>query len=127
MENQYLDQFNLFNNTAFEAAKELEAINTKLFEKLTQKNMDLFNSTIEANNKFVALFGEARGVQDLVTEQIKVTGEYNGKVITTIKEAARVVADSKDDYQAWFEGGIKAVSETAAVATPARSSRKKAA
>lgn len=118
MENKYFGQFGTFGTVAMESAKELETINTKVIEQLAQKNMDLFNSAIEMNNKFVSLFGEAKGVQDLLTEQLKLTSEYNGKVIATMKEAAEIVVDSKDDYQSWFEGGLKTVTDQVQTIAP---------
>ncbi|MDA0821481.1 MAG: phasin family protein [Proteobacteria bacterium] len=109
--------FETMSKTAAESAKKLESINTSVFEKLTKKNMDLFNSTIELNNKFVAMLGEAKGVQELFNEQLQLTTEYNGKVFATIKEATEIVVNSKDDYQSWLEAGIKTVVPTAAKST----------
>jgi len=125
MENNQFGQFDTFSKAALESAKELETINGKVIEQLAQKNMDLFNSVIEMNNKFVSMFGEAKGVQELVTEQIKLTSEYNGKVIATMKEAAEIMVGSKDVYQSWFEGGLKNATESAQTFTPAAKAPKK--
>jgi hypothetical protein len=125
MENNYFGQFGTFGKAAAKSAKELETINAKVIEQLAQKNMDLFNSAIEMNNKFVSLIGEAKGVQDLMAEQLKLTSEYNGKVITTIQEAADIVVESKDDYQTWLEGGLQTVTDSAQTIVPTQKARPK--
>ena len=109
--------FEMMSKTAAESAKKLESINTTIFEQLTKKNMDLFNSTIELNNKFVSMLSETKGVQELFNEQLQLTTEYNGKVFSTIKEATEIVVNSKDDYQSWLENGLKTATPAAAKST----------
>jgi len=107
MEYKGFEQFNIFGKSAMESAKELETLNVALFEKLSRNNMELFNSAVELNNKFVALLGNPGDIQGMMNEQIKLANEYNGQVVSTIKEAAEIVAESKDGYQAWFEAGVQ--------------------
>lgn len=109
MENNYLESFQTFAKTAMESAKDLEVINTKVIGQLAAKNMALFNSALELNNQFASLFTETKDTQELLAKQVQLTEAYNGKLTTAVKEAAEIVADSKDDYQAWFEGGLKTV------------------
>lgn len=113
MENVF-EQFNPFGNSAMDSAKELEAINVKLFEKLTAKNMELFNSGVALNNKFIALMGQPAGMQDMLNEQVKLGGEFNGKLISTVKEAAEIVVDAQQDYKDWMQQGFQAASPVAA-------------
>ncbi len=119
MEYKGFEQINIFGKAAMESAKELETLNVQLFEKLTRKNMELFNSTVDMNNKFFALLGNPSDVQGMVNEQIKLSSEFNGKVISTIKEAAEIVAESQNGYQAWFEAGLQNATATAQEFVPA--------
>ena len=114
MENNYLGSFETFTT----AAKGLETINTKVIGQLVEKNLALFNSALELNNQFVSLFTETKDVQELLAKQVKLTEAYNGKVTATIKEAADIVVDSKDDYQAWLEDGLKTVTTATQATTP---------
>jgi len=128
MENSAFGQFNTFGKTAMASAKELETINLKLVEKLTAKNMELFNSAVEMNNKFVTLLGQPAGIQELMNEQLKLASEYNGKVITTMKEAAEIVVESQDEYKAWFESGLKTATQAAQEFVPVpKAAKRKAA
>lgn len=125
MENIHFGQFGTFGNAATESAKNLETINGKLIGQLTQKNMELFNSAIEMNNKFVSLLGDTKDVQTLLTEQAQLTTEYAGKVITTMQAAAAIVVGSKDDYQAWFEASLKSANDMGLGFTAAPAAQKK--
>lgn len=119
MEYKGFEKMNTFGQAAMDSAKELETLNVQLFEKLTRKNMELFNSTVDMNNKFFALLGNPSDVQGLVNEQIKLSSEFNGKVISTIKEAAEIVAESQPAYQAWFEAGLQNAGATVQEFVPA--------
>lgn len=125
MENNHFDQFNMFGGAATDSVKKLESINAKVIGQLTQKNVELFNTAIEINNKFVALLGNNKDLQSLMTEQVQLTSEYTGKVISAIQDAAQIVVESKDDYQAWFEGSVKSATDFGR--SPAAAPKKKAA
>ena len=111
MENNHFDQFNMFGGAATDSVKELESINAKVIGQLTQKNVELFNTATEINNKFVALLGNNKDLQSLMTKQVQLSSEYTGKVISAIQDAAQIVVESKDDYQAWFEGSVKSATD----------------
>ena len=125
MENNHFDQFNMFGGAATDSVKKLESINAKVIGQLTQKNVELFNTATEINNKFVALLGNNKDLQSLMTEQVQFSSEYTGKVISAIQDAAQIVVESKDDYQAWFEGSVKSATDFGR--SPAAAPKKKAA
>lgn len=117
MENNYFEQFNTYGKAATESIKALETINTKIIGQLTQKNMELFNSAIEINNKFVSLLGNTKDVQALLSEQAQLTGEYTGKVVEVMRDASEIVVGSSDEYQAWFADSVKSATEFGREAT----------
>lgn len=117
MENNYFEQFNALGKTATESAKAIETINAKIIGQLTQKNMELFSSAIEINNKFVSLLGNTKDVQTLLAEQAQLTSEYTGKVIEVMRDASEIVVGSSDEYQAWFEDSLKGAADFGRVAT----------
>ena len=126
MEYKAFEQFNSFGKAAMDSAKELETINVRLAEKLTRKNMELFNSAMDVNNRFVATFGKPTDIKAMFDEQMKLASEYNGKVIATMKETMELLAESKDDYQAWFEAGIQTATDAAQEIAPALTPKKAA-
>lgn len=119
MENSLLTQWESFAKSAFDTTKELEALNLKLFEQLSQKQVELVSGLAELGNKWLSSFGEHKGLSELVAAQSKLANEYNSKVLSISKEAAELLTGSREDYKNWFEKGFKLWSEqTAAVSAP---------
>lgn len=119
MENTFLTQWESLAKSAFDSTKELETLNLKLFEQLSQKQVDLLTGAVEVGNKWMSAFGESKGVSELVAAQSKLASEYGNKVLNLSKETSELLTASRDDYKAWFEKGFKLWTEqTAAVTRP---------
>ncbi|HMM77698.1 MAG TPA: phasin family protein [Gammaproteobacteria bacterium] len=126
MENTFLAQWESFAKSAFDTTKELETLNMKLFEQLSQKQVDLLSGAVELGNKWVSSFGEYRGVPELIAAQSKLASEYGSKVLSVSKETTDLLSASREDYKAWFEKGFKLWTEQSAAVTRPVSVRKAA-
>ena len=118
MENKFIENWQEYGKNAMEAAKELEAINTQVIEKITGKQMELANAAFEASTKYVSSLGEVKGVQDLFSEQTKLATEFNEKVLEAARTTADLLTEAREAYQAWLEKGFKAVTGNAEFAMP---------
>lgn len=118
MENKFIENWQEYGKNAIEAAKELEAINTQVIEKITGKQMELANAAFEASTKYVSSLGEVKGVQDLFSEQTKLATEFNEKVLEAARTTADLLTETREAYQAWLEKGFKAVTGNAEFAMP---------
>lgn len=118
MENKFIENWQEYGKNALEAAKELEAINTQVIEKLTGKQMELANAAFEASTKYVSSLGEVKGVQELFSEQTKLATELNEKVLEAARNTADILTETREAYQAWLEKGFKAVSGNAEFTLP---------
>lgn len=118
MENKFIENWQEYGKNAIEAAKELEAINTQVIEKLTGKQMELANAAFEASTKYVSSLGEVKGVQELFSEQTKLATELNEKVLEAARTTADILTETREAYQAWLEKGFKAVSGNAEFTMP---------
>ncbi len=118
MENKFIENWQEYGKNAIEAAKELEAINTQVIEKITGKQMELANAAFEASTKYVSSLGEVKGVQDLFSEQTKLATEFNEKILEAARTTADILTETREAYQAWIEKGLKAVSGNAEFAMP---------
>ena len=118
MENKFIENWQEYGKNAMEAAKELEAINTQVIEKITGKQMELANAAFEASTKYVSSLGEVKGVQDLFSEQTKLATEFNEKVLEAARTTADLLTETREAYQAWLEKGFKAVTSNAEFAMP---------
>ena len=118
MDNKLVDNWQEYGKNAIEAAKELEAINTKVIEKITGKQMELANAAFEVSTKYISSLGEMKGYQDLLSEQTKLATELNEKFLETARSAADILTETREAYQAWFEKGLKAVTGNSELLVP---------
>lgn len=118
MENKFVENWQEYGKNALESAKELEAINTKVIEKITGKQMELANTVIETGTKYFGSLGEVKGYQELIAEQTKLAAELNDKLIEAARGAADIISETREAYQAWLEKGLKAVTGNAELVVP---------
>ena len=119
MDNNFLSQWESFAKSAVDSGKELEALNLKLIEQISQKQVELLTSAFEMGNKWVSSFSEFKALPEMISAQSKLASEYGSKVMSASKETTDLLTASRDDYKAWFEKGFKLMSDqTAAVAKP---------
>ena len=118
MDNKFIENWQEYGKNAIESAKELEAINTQVIEKITGKQMELANAAFEVSTKYVSSLGEVKGVQDLFSEQTKLATEFNEKMLEAARTTADILTETREAYQAWIEKGLKAVSGNAEFAMP---------
>lgn len=126
MENNFLAQWESFAKSAFDTSKELEVLNTKLFEQLSQKQVELLTGAFEIGNKWMSSLGEFKGMPELVAAQSKLASEYGSKVMSVSKETTELLTASREDYKAWFEKSFKVLTEQTAAVTKPISVRKAA-
>lgn len=118
MDNKFIENWQEYGKNAIESAKELEAINTQVIEKITGKQMELANAAFEVSTKYVSSLSEVKGVQDLISEQTKLATEFNEKILEAARSTADILTETREAYQAWIEKGLKAVSGNADFTIP---------
>ncbi|MGR8920632.1 MAG: phasin family protein [Gammaproteobacteria bacterium] len=118
MDNKLMENWQEYNKLALAAAKELETINTEVFEKLSGQQMELANTAFEAGTRYMSTLSEAKAYPEFVAEQTKVISEINEKLIEAARTSADIMTEARESYQAWMEKGIKAFTETADFSMP---------
>ena len=118
MENKFIENWQDYGKNALEAAKELEAINQQVIEKITGKQMDLANAAFEAGTKYIGAISEVKGYQELLAEQTKLVSEFNEKLIEAARSTADIISESREAYQAWVEKGLQAFTANADLVIP---------
>ena len=118
MDNKMMENWQEYGKNALAAAKELEVINTQVFEKITGKQMELANAAFEAGTKYFSALGEVKGPQDLLSEQTKLAAQFNEKIMEAARTTADILTETREAYQAWMEKGLKAVSGNTGLVVP---------
>ncbi len=121
-----LTQWDAFMKTALDSGKALEALNLKLIEQLSKKQMELASSAFEASNKWAAAMGEVKALPELFALQSKLASEYSAKMIAAARETADLLTASRDEYKVWFEKGFQVISAQAEASVPKATARKAA-
>lgn len=121
-----LTQWDTYMKAALDSGKALEALNAKLVEQLSKKQMELASSAFEATNKLVAAISEAKALPELISLQGKLATEYSAKLMAAARDTADLLAASRDDYKAWFEKGFQTISATTEAVVPKAAARKAA-
>ncbi len=121
-----LTQWDAIMKTALDSGKALEALNLKLIEQLSKKQMELASSAFEASNKWAAAMGEVKALPELFALQSKLASEYSAKMIAAARETADLLTASRDEYKVWFEKGFQVISAQAEASVPKATARKAA-
>ena len=121
-----LTQWDSFMKTALDSGKALEALNLKLLEQLSKKQMELATSAFEASNKWTAAISEVKALPELIALQSKLASEYSAKVIAAARETADLLTASRDEYKVWFEKGFQIITAQAEAVAPKATARKAA-
>jgi len=119
MENKIFEQYQDFGKNFLAAAKDLETLNTKTFEKLAGKQIEFANAAIEAGARFTTSLSSVKALPELFAEQTKLATELNEQFIAAARSTADIISESREAYQAWFEKGVKAVTGSNEFAVPA--------
>ena len=131
MDNKMIENWQEYSKSAMASAKELEAINTRVVEQLTAKQMEIANAMFETSTRYVSTVTEVKGYQELLAEQTRITTDFNETMIDAARATADILNESRDAYQAWMEKSFQAASAGAEFKipglTPAKKTAKKAA
>lgn len=97
-----LEDYTKWSQTAMGSMKELQELTAKTIEKLMAQQMAVMNSYVELTSKQMSALTEAKGVDQLMSSQTALMNAYSTAFMDSLKRAADVVNESKDEYTAWL-------------------------
>jgi len=107
MSPEILEQWSKITRTGLDAIKELGELNTRLFERASQQQLELTQASIDASVKGAQLASESRSYKEFVSGQAALATEYGEKVLKTVRKGNEAAAELRDEYSAWFEGKVR--------------------
>ncbi len=117
MQPDVMNTMNDMGKNALEAAKTLGEINSKLVEKLVEKQLAAANLCVESGIKQVKLAQDSKDVQDYWTKQAALLEEYAGRIMDLAKQQVEFAQEAGEEYKSWFEKGVQRASTAAKTAT----------
>jgi len=114
-----LEMFSEMSGKGYEAARQLGEINLSVMEKMMGRQMEALSLFMETGLQQAKMVSEAKGYGELVKGQIEMAKDLGMRVMEESRTNLQLANDSRDEYRAWFEQGMKTVREETAKAQQA--------
>ena len=127
MTNDITKQWSEISKTAIESMKELGNINTKVMEKLTEQQLAVLNTCMEASQKEIELAASSENTQNpqtLVAAQAELMAEYNSKLMTIVQSTGDILKNCNSEITNWADKGMHIAQKTAPKTTSKTSKKK---
>ena len=102
-------QWNEISKAAIASMKELGYINTKVIDKLTEQQLAILNTCMEASQKELDLAASEKNLQDpqtLLAAQAELIAEYNSKLIAIVQSTGDILKDCNIEITSWVDKGM---------------------
>jgi len=127
MTNDITKQWSEISKTAIESMKELGNINTRVIEKLTEQQLAVLNTCMEASQKEIEMATSGKNAQDpqvLLAAQAELMAEYNSKLMEIVQSTGVILRDCNSEITNWADKGMNVTAKTA-TKTVKKASKKK--
>lgn len=128
MTNDITKQWNEISKTAIESMKELGSINTRVIEKLTEQQLAVLNTCMEASQKEIDLAASEKNVQDpqlMLAAQTELVAEYNSRLMSIVQSTGDILKNCNSDITSWADKGISSTMKAAPNAKVVKKTAKK--
>jgi len=121
------DQWSEISKTAIESMKELGNISTRVMEKLTEQQLAVLNTCMEASQKEIEMATSGKSAQDpqaLLAAQAELMAEYNSKLMEIVQSTGAILRDCNSEITRWADESMNVTAKTASK-TIKKASKKK--
>jgi phasin family protein len=109
MQKELIEQWGEFTKTAFDSLRELGEINTKLVGRLSQQQLEILNTSLEAAVQETHLVSESKDYKQLLSGQSTLTAEYNRKFLEIVRKTTDILEETREELTGWLEKGVENV------------------
>jgi hypothetical protein len=110
-------QWDVISKTAIESMKELGNINTRVIEKLTEQQLAVLNTCMEASQKEIEMTTSgtnAQNPQALLAAQAELMAEYNSRLMNIVQSTGDILKGCNSEITSWADKGMSVAQKTAA-------------
>jgi len=100
--NTYTD----LTNKSVERINSLGALNLKLAETVTNRQMNVVNLFMEQGLQMMSLATEAKGYSDFYKGQVKMAKTISERMMDESKANMKLASEIRDDYRGWFDAAM---------------------
>lgn len=123
MQNEYIEQLASAGKASYQSLQELGAINTRALQKLVDLQFKFATFNLETGIEQTKLLSSTSNYKDYLSAESEFANEYSTKTMDFTKQAASILAESRDEIVNWLEKGFE--SAEASVKTPVKRTAKK--
>lgn len=120
MTNDITKQWSVISKTAIESMKELGNINTRVIEKLTEQQLAVLNTCMEASQKEIEMATSGKNAQEpqaLLAAQAELMAEYNSKLMEIVQSTGVILKDCNSEITNWADKRMNIAQKTASKTT----------
>ncbi len=127
MQSDFSNNLEKWNKVSLESLERVMEINARMFQTMTEKQMESLRDYMSTGVKQVKMMTEAKSPQDLMAGQVRLATEFNEKALDRAKQLTELMVGSRHELKEWFEDSVQSA-QGATVAKPAsgRGSKKAA-
>jgi phasin family protein len=109
-DNNITEHWNNIAKTAMNSIKELSNINVRVIEKLTEQQLAVLNTCLEASQKEIDLASKTKNPEEIINMQSELIAEYNSKLMGILQNTSAILSNCNSDITSWAEKSITATS-----------------
>lgn len=106
MQNAFIDSFQDVSAPGYRTLQELNEIASRAVRKLAEIQYKIAAIGIDGTVGQAKLLTNASGYAEWVQAQQKLASECGSRLVAVSREAAEVLAESRDEWVAWMEKGM---------------------
>jgi vacuolar-type H+-ATPase subunit E/Vma4 len=103
MQNELFNLYNMFAKTAFDATRQLTDINTRTYEKLVKRQIELTSDVVESVVK--------QGVAHYMDAQKQLAQAYADKAQQANKDMVKIITQAQNELNQYLEQQLPAAME----------------
>jgi L-lactate utilization protein LutB len=103
MQSEIFNFYNIFAKTAFDASRQLTDLNTRTYEKLLKRQVELASDFMESAVK--------QGISHYVAAQRQLAQDYADKAQQANKDTVKIITQAQDEVNSYLEQQLPAAIE----------------
>lgn len=130
MINDITKQWNEISKTVIQSMEELSNINTNVIEKLTEQQLAVLNTCMEASQQELNLTttkAHTKDPQALLVAQTDLVAQCNNKLMAIVQSTGKILKDCNNEIINWTDKSMNISQESTAKPAPKAKIVKKAA
>jgi phasin family protein len=113
MQKEFIDNVNKAGKQAYDAAKEVTALNASTFETLLEKQLEITNQFVALSSKQAQILSEVKDAPSAFQAQTALFKEISEQAAGNARDAVEILNKTRAAYDKLFQKGLKEATSAA--------------